>query len=32
MRERQYDILKRIAENAKEITVVVKEAKPVRLS
>lgn len=29
MRERQYDILKRIAENAKEITMVVKEAKPV---
>lgn len=29
MRERQYDILKRVADNAKEITMVVNEAKPV---
>lgn len=29
MRERQYDILKRVAENAREITMVVNEAKPV---
>lgn len=29
MRERQYDILKRVADNAREITMVVNEAKPV---
>lgn len=29
MRERQYDILKRVADNAGEITMVVNEAKPV---
>jgi len=29
MRERQYDILKRIVDNAREITLVVDEAKPV---
>ncbi|WP_074033274.1 aromatic acid exporter family protein [Exiguobacterium sp. AT1b] len=29
MRERQYDILKRVADNAREITMIVNEAKPV---
>ncbi|MDT0191804.1 aromatic acid exporter family protein [Exiguobacterium sp. BG5(2022)] len=29
MRERQYDILKRVADNAREITMVVNEARPV---